>query len=136
MVLNGGTVVRADVDVDTQNFAGRLRWVNDSARLNGIAHVQQRKHGCTENQRPTMRNTRLDDQIRLDAPDEFLHRNDILRVLNDRAILPVVVVRILRLCRGLQKCHSQVVQRLVVHHVRDTACDLLLKFSHFPPQHM
>jgi hypothetical protein len=37
--------------------------------------------------------------------------------------------------RALSQCLRYAVQRLGFHLVRDAAREMLLKFSHFPPQH-
>ena len=61
----------------------------------GPPHGVQLEHRRREDQRAAVRDAGLDDQLGLQRPDQLLHRDDVLRVLDDRPAEPGEVVRVL-----------------------------------------
>ncbi|MNN57290.1 hypothetical protein D3C81_1722720 [compost metagenome] len=98
MALDCLAIVRTDVTVDTQRFAMALQF-------------EQR--GVVDN-RATVGDPTLDDQVRLDLPDELLHRHHVLRQLNDRAAHPGKVVAVFVFGRLIEKVTSQALEFLVL----------------------
>ena len=72
-------VVLADFDVDADHEAIAAEQLEDRRR---------------ERQRAAVGDAGLDDDLRLDSPDQLLDRDDVLRVLDDRQAEPVEVVRV------------------------------------------
>lgn len=95
VTFNGFAVVGSDVDINSQHLATRLTRIKGCALLNGVGHVEQGEHGSAEHQRTAMGDASLNDQIWLDLPDDFLHRDDVLRILDDGAAEPFEMVGVL-----------------------------------------
>ena len=98
MTFDGLAIVRTDVEVDAQDFAVALQ-------------LQQR--GVVDD-RTTMGDTTLDDQIRLDLPNDLLHCHHVLRQLDDRAAHPREVVAVLVTSRFVEEITGQASEFLVV----------------------
>src|SRR5258708_7212727 len=77
MSLDGGAIVGANIDVDRHDYA---------------LAANELEHGCVQHRAATASHSRLDDKIGLHAPDELLHRDDVLREREDRLAEPVEVV--------------------------------------------
>src|SRR5271165_2497685 len=71
--------VRANVDVDPEHLT---------------LATQKLEHACTQDERPAVRDSRLDHKVGPSVPDQLLNDDDVLRVLNDRNPEPGEVVRI------------------------------------------
>src|ERR1700727_1750106 len=81
-----------------------------------------------------MRNASLDDEIRLDRPDDFLDRKYILRILDDRTAHPLEMVRIFS---GIDAIHPRARRKsdLVIDtHLRDLGCAFALELVVFRHQ--
>src|SRR6202167_1551033 len=68
MTLDGASIVWADLDVDADDLTGASKEV---------------QHRGEEHQPPAVRDSSLDDDVGLDAPDDLLERKDVLRELDD-----------------------------------------------------
>ena len=130
MSFNGGAVVGADVDIDAQHLSLRLFGLNGFAFFDRVAHIKQRQHGRAENERPAVGDPRFDDEVGLDFPDQFLHGDHVLRVLDNRPPKPREIVGILWQKGLLHERRCGIDQRCVVCHVGDALTDLLVKFTH------
>ena len=80
MRLNLGAVVIANININTEHTA---------------VIAEQLQHRRVKDQRTAMRDTGLNNEIRLGVPNDFLQRREILRKLNDRATEPGEIVGIL-----------------------------------------
>ena len=85
MRLDRRPVVRTDIDVDTHDKTLRAARIHELAQFDRIAVVQQRQHRSAEDQRSAVSDAGFYDHIRSDLPDQFLHRHNVLRILDDRA---------------------------------------------------
>jgi len=83
--FNSSAVVGTDINVNAQHLTFGVLGVERGAGLDRFAHVEQGKHGCAQDQRTAVGDARFDDQVGLDLPDQFLHGNHVLRVLDDGA---------------------------------------------------
>jgi hypothetical protein len=77
VLLDRGPVVRADVDVDAHDLP---------------RPADQLQHRGREHDRAAVCDPGLDDQVRLDVPDDLLQGDQVLRELDDRPAHPAEVV--------------------------------------------
>ena len=90
------SVVRADIDVESEDFSFRNTWIKGLLFFDCLAEIDQCEHRGTEDQRASMRNAGFYNQIRFHLPNNFLHGSHILRVLDDWSAKPFEIVGILR----------------------------------------
>src|SRR5258705_1257254 len=112
MLFHLNAIVFAYVDIDSDDEA--------------IA-AEQFQHRGRKNQRAAARDARLDDQIRLYSPDDFLHRNHVLRKLDNRPSEPGEVIRILELRNSREPLTREPPQRFVRAHTLDEQAVPLVK---------
>ena len=74
---NAAAIVRSNIHVDSHDLAGAANQFEDRRR---------------QKKRSPVRNSGFNDQIRLDLPENLLHRDDVLRVLDDRPAKPGKVI--------------------------------------------
>ncbi|MNZ57715.1 hypothetical protein D3C78_757000 [compost metagenome] len=98
MAFDRLAVVRANVEVDAQYFTVALQ-------------LQQR--GVVDD-RTTVGDAALDDQVRFDLPDDLLHRHHVLWQLDDRTAHPREVVAVLVPGRFVEEISGQASEFLVV----------------------
>src|SRR3954465_12854969 len=124
MRSNRGTIVRADLDVDPEHASTGDARIERCAAIDSIAEIEQREHRRTQDERTTVRDTGLDDEIRPHPPDQLLSSDDILWVLNNRTAHPAEVVGIFRHRRRAHDPRG----RLTKLRVRSVRSDPLFDF--------
>src|SRR5205807_7106109 len=77
MLLDLAPIVLSNIDVNRQNLT---------------TSTNQLQNGCVKHQGPSMSNPGLYDQSRLHRPDDLLHSNDVLWILNNGSSKPSEVV--------------------------------------------
>ncbi len=112
MGLDGLAVVLADFDIHADHVAG----------------AQQLQHGCRQHQRTAVGDARLDDEVRLHGPDQFLHGHGVHRQLDERPASPREVVHVLAFQRHLAPGDGQLAELLVFGEAGNAGFLLLAVF--------
>jgi hypothetical protein len=94
MSIDRPAIMCANVDVDSDHLSGRPRGIKGSSGFDGFGDIQEGKHGCAEDKRPSVSDACLDDKVWFDRPDQLLDDLNILRKLDYRAAEPGKFVRV------------------------------------------